>query len=425
MKKRIYRAVAVKDFDWPSFAEQLDSEDRLVVGVDVAKAVMYAALMSERQEILAVVRWNHLEQSRWVVRQLMDLPIRHVEVVLEPSGTYGDALRQCFREAGAKLFRVHPKHTKDAHELYDGVPSRHDAKCSAILGWLHLLGRSEPWSEPGDRERALSAAIRTYELHKQAFRQAQNRLEAQLARHWPELLELLKLDSASLLELLGHYGSPQRVAAAASSARRLLLEASRNALQETKIDQILASARQSLGVSPLESEREALCELAQEARRRQQLVQSAKRRIRALADQDANTRRLGAVVGEVTAVVLQAGLGRIEGYPNAGSLLKAAGLNLKERSSGQHQGRLGITKRGSSRVRQFLFLATLRWIKQDRWAHAWHQLKVTRDGGKSKLKSVVALMRKLLRGLWWVAQGKAFDSAKLFDTRRLRSVVST
>ena len=35
-------------------------------------------------------------------------------------------------------------------------------------------------------------------------------------------------------------------------------------------------------------------------------------------------------------------------------------LNLKERSSGQHQGQLKITKRGSSVARRWLFFAALR-----------------------------------------------------------------
>ncbi|MGH8522516.1 MAG: hypothetical protein ACREU9_14085, partial [Gammaproteobacteria bacterium] len=38
-------------------------------------------------------------------------------------------------------------------------------------------------------------------------------------------------------------------------------------------------------------------------------------------------------------------------YANSGSYCKAFGLNLKERSSGQHKGQIKITKRGSGPAR--------------------------------------------------------------------------
>ncbi len=418
MKKRTYRAVAVKEFDGSVLAQQLAGQARLIVGLDVAKASMYAVLMNVQEQILGVLKWDHLSESRWVTCQLMSLPVSSVEVVMESSGTYGDALQHWLRETGAQLFRVHPKHTKDAHELYDGVPSRHDAKCSAILAWLHLLNRSEPWLEASEYDRALSAAVHLQELHSRAFRQATGHLEALLARHWPELPHLLKLDSASLLELVHGYGSPKRVCGAAAAARSLLRQAGRGGLSEKKIEQVIDSARYSVGVPLLECERQALVELAGEARRRQQAMQAAQRRLRSLAQQERSTQRIGMEVGPVTAAVLHQALGCFFKYPNTGSLLKAAGLNLKERSSGQHQGRLSITKRGSCRARQYLYLAVLRWIRDDPWVRAWHERKVKRDGGL-KRKSLIALMRKLLRGLWWVARGESLDTTKLFDIQRL------
>ena len=53
---------------------------------------------------------------------------------------------------------------------------------------------------------------------------------------------------------------------------------------------------------------------------------------------------------------------------------------------------------------------------------AWYEAKVQRDGGKLKMKAVIAVMRKLARALWWVGRGEAFDAHKLFDSRRLQNV---
>ena len=50
---------------------------------------------------------------------------------------------------------------------------------------------------------------------------------------------------------------------------------------------------------------------------------------------------------------------------------KAMGLNLKERSSGKHQGRLKITKRGPSVVRRWMYFAAMR-LTQDPHVKPWH-----------------------------------------------------
>lgn len=416
MKKRSYRARAFQEIDLEQLGSRLP--DRVVVGIDVAKQWMYAALVGESEEILAVLKWDHLAQSRQVVSWLAGLdPVS--EVAMEPSGTYGDALRSCLERAGLAVFRVSPKQVKDAREIYDGVPSSHDAKASATVAWLHQSGRSKRWEPLAELDRALKAASGTLSLHDSAFRRSQNALEAQLARFWPEVTQLLALDSVALLELLSRFGGPEKVAAHRLEAKQCLREAGRSLLKEEKIAKVLETAPQSLGVAMIDAEHRALRELAGEARHRQKAVHAAKRQLEALSWQDLPTERMAPEVGRLTAVLITTELGSLLGYADTGSLVKAAGLNLKEVSSGRRQGQLAITKRGPRRLRQYLYLAVLRWIQKDPVARAWYERKVQRDGGRIRAKALVALMRKLLRGLWWVARGETFDSTKLFDVRRL------
>ena len=415
MKKNQYRALSAKDLDLLS--EGLPAE--VTFGIDVAKRRMFGALMGPEEEVLGVLKWDHLSESRQIVAWLAGLAVQ-VQVALEPSGTYGDALRCLLSSASLPVYRVSPKQVKDVREVYDGVPSNHDAKSCAIVAWLHQLGRSDRW-EFSDRKRRLAAAIGTLDLHESGFRATQNRLEAQLARHWPEVTELMELDSATLLELLGHYGSPEAIVAAMDESEELMRSVGGARLSEDKIQAVLDSAEETLGVPMIAEEVEALQELAREARHRQKCVRSSRRRVVELNEKDPVMSRVGCEVGRVTAGVLTRDFGSLKNYRSAGSLIKAAGLNLKEISSGRRQGELGITKRGPRRSRQYLYLAVLRWIQKDAWARAWYERKLARDGGRkgSKGRALVALMRKLLKGLWWVAQGERFDSEQLFDTRRL------
>ena len=116
--------------------------------------------------------------------------------------------------------------------------------------------------------------------------------------------------------------------------------------------------------------------------------------------------------------MLIATLGAPQSYPDAASYTKSFGLNLKERSSGKFQGQLKITKRGSGLARCYLYFTILRLIYRDPLMQTWYQRKVKRDGGKKK-KAIIALMRKLTKALWYVAQGERFDSRKLFNLKAL------
>jgi hypothetical protein len=64
---------------------------------------------------------------------------------MESSGTYGDVLRHQLLEHGVPVYRMSGTRTDDAAEVYDGVPSLHDAKSAAIIAKLHLDGVSTPW----------------------------------------------------------------------------------------------------------------------------------------------------------------------------------------------------------------------------------------------------------------------------------------
>jgi hypothetical protein len=98
---------------------------------------------------------------------------------------------------------------------------------------------------------------------------------------------------------------------------------------------------------------------------------------------------------------------------------KAVGINLKVKSSGEGEGKLHITKRGPAQVRQLLYLAVLRLLQTDQIVAAWCRARKSYGGESGKRKAIVAVMRKLVRALWHVARGAAFDATKLFDVRRL------
>lgn len=420
MAKRRYHTTKINNIEINRLLEGIEG-DRIVVGVDVAKEDMFCGVMDVQQRVHATVRWKHPLQSEQWVRFVEALAGRgqRVEVAMEPSGVYGDGLRWALHRAGVPVFRVNPKRSHDAAEVYDGVPSLHDAKSAAIIAKLHLDGASESWPIRSDHERRLAGSVRLLEVYEKQFQQNRNRMEGLVSRHWPELSRILDLGSATLLELLIAFGGPEEVARKPAEAKELMQKVGGPFLDEAKIDAVVASASSAFGMSQVDEEVRLVKELAAEARRNQKASAAQQRRVEELTKAEPVTDRMQPVVGKVTTAVLVAAAGDPAGYASAYAYSKALGLNLKEKSSGKQHGQLHITKRGPGVARLFLYLAALRWIQHDPVARAWYASKVKRQGGRLKSKAVVALMRKLVLGLWHVARGAEFDSTLLFDLRRL------
>jgi len=238
------------------------------------------------------------------------------------------------------------------------------------------------------------------------------RLEALVARHWPEATRWLKLSSGTLLRSLQHYGGPAKLREDTGAAKQLAAWGGCY-LKPAKIQGLLCSAGQSIGVRQSEIDLLRMRQYAGQALAARCEIARSKRRLAKLAEGHAVIQRQAKAVGVATACVLWTYLGDPGSYHCAEAYRKAMGLNLKERSSGTYQGKLKITKRGFGQVRRWMYFAALRLIMRGPVAR-WYQQKKARDGEKAKL-AVVGIMRKLALGLHSVgAKGQEFSPHRLF-----------
>jgi transposase len=221
-----------------------------------------------------------------------------------------------------------------------------------------------------------------------------------------------------MLTLLSAYPSPAKVQAHRDESTELLRTATHGALGLQKRSDAIASAKTTLGEEMTQDEEVLLRELATQTLDLRRSVERVDAQIAEVVKADTVMQRLAATIGVVSAAAVVAHMGDPGSYESTASFVKAAGLNLKERSSGKHEGKLKITKRGPARVRFYLYFAALRLIRADRVVKAWHRRR-TNYAEEHGMSGVVAVMRKLARALPHIAKGETFDSAKLFDTRRL------
>lgn len=418
-----YRSVHIKNVEVNELRSQF--QDRpLVVSVDVAKQKMKAGLGQQDGTIHQVVNWEHPFETREFVEVVNSLDASQIQLVLEPTGTYQDPLRYLAYEEGWDVEFQSPNRVHGASEVYDGVDSQHDAKACHIINWLHGDGMSDPWEAESHARRKLKVLTDRMANLEGDFQRHEGRLEAKMAKHWPEIGSGWNVVSATMLGLLKDHGGPREVAEVPGEAASRMKEIGGHFLKEDRIRQVIEWAQQTVGQPMLDEERQMLSDLAADADRIRRQQNELETQIERLIDDEPafeDVCRLAEEVGESTAAIFRVKIGDFRSYSTTKQLLKAFGLNMKEKSSGEHQGTIRITKRGPSEARRYLYLATLRKIRTDEVFRAKHAQKVKKDGNEdgTKLKSVVALMRKYIQGLWHVSRGNRFDVNQLFDVSRL------
>jgi transposase len=341
-----------------------------------------------------------------------------VKIAMEPTGTYGDAIRHQLVQANLPVWMVSPKRTHDSQELFDNVRSMHDPKSAVLVAKLCSMGLATEWVPPPPSRPRLRALVELREHEQRHQEMCFGRMEAMLSRHWPEFGQWMDVrQQRSALRLLMAYPSPSRIAAAPEEAKAFLGEVSRHRLSPQAIDGVVAGARSTLGVPTTAEEERLICAIATQALEVGKRAAQIEHDMDQLARDDAVLAALQRWMGTYTAAVIVT-LCDPRQYENARQLEKASGLNLREKSSGEHHGRLSITKRGHGLVRKVLYLFALRMIQESAAVRAWY---MRRRGytEESKVRAVVAVMRKLIRAAFYVAKGIAFDASKLFDLRRL------
>ncbi len=101
-------------------------------------------------------------------------------------------------------------------------------------------------------------------------------------------------------------------------------------------------------------------------------------------------------ISEISLAGILGEAGDLSGFLNGNSLLRHAGLHLAEASSGKWKGQIVISKRGRSRLRRFLYLATMSLVMNNPEFKSMHSHNVKIKKIK-KMKSIMKLIGELAR----------------------------
>jgi transposase len=414
MRKRAYRSTEVKSVNEMEVVSRL-VDGPVTMGLDIGKTTVFAVVRDAAGHFERPWKVQNPHEIHELIKRAKHLSNqRPLVIAMESTGSYGDPLRQALTDAGLEVHRVGSKASSDYKEIFDGVPSAHDGKDAAVVAELAAIGKSSPWPvhEASSDEAEMTAQVTWLDTQQDILQLWLGRLEGLVARYWPELTRLLELNSGTLLRLLAHYGAPGAVAADPQASSQLARWGG-HLLRPAKIAAVLQSARRTTGVRVQAPAMALLKKCAEQALAARSEIREAKRKLELLSKKDTVIQSMAQVVGTTTACVLRVTLGAPQDYHCGEAYRKAMGLNLKEHSSGKHQGKLKITKRGPSLARRWLFFAALRTIQKSP-VRRWYEAKKCKDQDRG-IGAVVGVMRKLALALHAVAaRGEPFSVDRLF-----------
>jgi len=392
----------------------------LVVGVDVGKRKLVGRAVAGDGRTGGPCRFGCSAAGFEALKAYAEgwtrrLGARGYVVAMEATGHYGEARAGWLRARGVAVYAVQPLKTRRAKELYNSTWRKTDEKNAMVVADLCRRGLGSPW-------RVLAgpfAALRVLTRRREQLVQQRRRLVNRLHRHrdvlFPELGALFpKLVGRASRWVLRHVATPAAVLAMGVEALSAqLYRASRGQLGRARAEAMVAAASRSVGVAEArEAHGLAVSQLLDELEEVLRRLAEVERRMKAELARVPYAGRLLTVpgFGPIMVATLVGEFGDLRDYRVARQLVKMAGLDLVEASSGERQGHRHISRRGRRYARQMLYLAAL---VAGRVGLSARRRRLVEDNHKPAPKAAIANACALLRiGHALVRDDVDFDAAR-------------
>lgn len=317
----------------------------------------------------------------------------------ESTGPYGEPLAHFMRARGAELVQINPLHTKRFKEVTDNSPNKTDQKDPEVIADIIEMGRFLTVVIPEGPAAELRRLTQARERSTRRHTALANQIQCLMASIFPEFLQVMKgVTSASARYLLKHHSTHQEIVAyGLPDLTKTLKKVSRGKLKPDRAQALYEAAKSSVGVA------EGQASIVMEIHELLSLMEASERFTESLEQEMithlahvpySNTLLSLKGIGKVTAAGLIGEVGDFRKFRTMGEVMKLAGLDLFEVSSGRHKGQRHISKRGRPLMRKLLYFAALNTVKKGGAMHQWYRSACER--GMPKPKALVAVGRKLL-----------------------------
>jgi len=331
---------------------------------------------------------------------------------LEPTGHYWFPLMDFLQSQGIKVVSVNPYHVNKSKELEDNSPTKSDYKDAKVIADLVRNGR---YTKPKLPEGVYADLRTTMNLREKVIgnlKQVALRIQNWLDRFFPEYMDVFKdWKGKASLTTLRYFPMPQDIVALGANEIMVKWKTKINGgIGLKRAEKLVACARHSIGLTEgltgARLELESLLEQYELYNRQLEKIMEA---VGEQLEKISGVTEMSTIpgVGVVTLAGFLAEVGDLSNYDHPQQIIRLAGLNLMENSSGKRKGRTTITKRGRSRLRALLFRCVLPMVAKNKAFKGLHHYYTTRGERPLKKKqSIIALCGKLIRILYTLGTRK-------------------
>ncbi|MFE9279605.1 IS110 family transposase [Paenibacillus glucanolyticus] len=396
-----------------------------VIGIDIAQELHMARAVSFRGIALgAPLKFsNHREGFKlfkcWIEDLLKTYKLSSVIVGMEPTGHYWFSLARWLVDQGFETVLVNPHLVKKNKENRDNTPSKSDHKDALVIADMVKNGYYSPVRFHSEAYEELRILMANRETVTKRLNSAVNQIHRWVDIVFPELRHVFKiLTCTSAIATLRLFPLPKEIS-------QLNTDQVINGWKQyvkrhagvNRAELLISLAKSSVGTTQaLQAYKLHLGQLLEEYDLAQRQLEQIEHELHLILKRVPFAQKLLEIRG-VNATSLAGVLGEagdLSGYTHGNALLRHAGLNLAEASSGKWRGKMVLSKRGRSRLRHFLYLMTMSMVMTNPEIQASHRYNVEEKKLK-KMKSIMKLCGKVARMLVALAKNSTtYDPVKVF-----------
>ncbi|MFP5110570.1 IS110 family transposase [Neobacillus sp. C211] len=383
------------------------SVKHLVVGVDIAQQFHVARAVNFRGIVVGdPLTFENNEDGftillHWINKLKKTINLVTTIVGMEPTGHYWINLSKWLFEQNIDVVTVNPYHVKRNKENRDNTQSKSDKKDALVIADMVKNGYYSivrPTSESFEELRVLMS---NRDVIVKRLVSSINQLNRWVDVVFPELRQVFKdVKGKGTIATLRLFPTPMELRSMQPQNVVIGWKSLMKRQPGLKKAQLLIHlAKRSVGTKQaLDSYKFHLQQLLEEFDLATTQLERVEKQVTEVLKQIPYANQLLTIKGisEISLAGILGEAGDLSGFAHGNSLLRHAGLHLAEASSGKWKGQIVISKRGRSRLRRFLYLATMSLVMNNPEFKALHTSNVKVKKIK-KMKSIMKLVGKLAR----------------------------
>ena len=382
------------------------------VGIDIAKKVHFASIIDNKGREVSVGMKISNDKQGFVdlEKQLATWKKEEIMIGVEPTGHYWKSLGRYLKERDYLVALVNPYHVKLSKELRDNSRSKNDIKDSKIIS--HLINEGK-FLEPRMPMDAHAQLRNLTNLHMQLTEDCSRikiRLKTLLDEYLPEYEESFSdITCVTSVELLSQYSLKQlKCNSLAEEKIEFIITKSKKRILQLKAEKIIDRLSESIGVNEgIESAQIQLTCFLEQLKVYQTQISKIEAEISAILETNEEAISLLKIKGLGTILVgsLLGQIGSFHDFEHYKQLLKFAGLNPVENSSGNYKSKIIASKRGRDALRNVLHQIALSLVLNDVEFKKLYDYKIN-ILKKPKMVALTTVAIKFVRMIFYVIKDK-------------------